>query len=489
VKGLAAIVACLLVQACSKTNPYHCTSSDQCVHGGAAGTCEAAGYCSFADPDCPSGSRFEANAGDGLGGQCTTPPDAPAPPCGLLGQACCGDGGGSACIAGTYCNAGMCDECTSDVSFGHNNGCFLKKDHTLWCAGRNSSGEVGNGSASTDPIATAAQVVDAVGPLTDVTAVSVGYDHGCAVRTGGTVFCWGRNSSGQLGDNTTTQSATAVQVVQAAGSGTAPLTGIAEVAASGSSTCARDTTGIVYCWGYNGNGALGDGTTTARQLAAPVMEGSAAFTGAESLVSGDGHTCAKKGTEIWCWGEGGSYELGNGSNANATNPIKVADSTAVGVGNYHTCWVNADTTVSCVGANWHGQMGNGSGNDFAGDNQQTPMPVLTEAGPPFMGAAEVAAGGAMTCARTTDGRVWCWGDNKYGQIGGGSPTPYPEPVLDELTGQPLQHADRLVAKYAHVCAHTTDAGWKCWGRGSEGEQGDGKLRSRGLAWPLGVSCP
>lgn len=480
-------MVCLLVQACGKTNAYHCSSSDQCVRNGTAGTCEAAGYCSFPDPQCPSGNRFEPNAGDSLGGQCTTPPDAPPPPCGLLGQVCCASESGSACVAGTYCNAGTCDECVADLTFGHDQGCFLKKDHTLWCSGRDSNGELGNGSGSSAPYASPVQVVDATGPLTDVTDVAFGYSHGCAVRTGGTVFCWGRNYDGQLGDNTINTSPLAVQVVQAAGSGTAPLTGMTEVAATGASTCSRDTTGVVYCWGNNGAGALGDGTTTTRHLAAPVMAGSAAFSGAESLAGGDGHICAKKGSEIWCWGEGGSYELGTGSNA--TNPVKVADSMAVGVGNYHTCWVNADTTVSCVGANWHGQMGNGSGNDFTGTDQQAPAQVLTEAGPVFMGAAEVVAGGAMTCARTMDGHVWCWGDDKYGQIGGGSPTPYPTPVLDQLTGQPLQHADRLVAKYAHVCAHTTDAGWKCWGRGSQGELGDGKLRSRGLATPLGVTCP
>jgi alpha-tubulin suppressor-like RCC1 family protein len=169
--------------------------------------------------------------------------------------------------------------------------------------------------------------------------------------------------------------------------------------------------------------------------------------------------------------------------------VKVATTTAFAAGNYHTCWVNPDTSVSCVGANWHAQLGQGSGNDFTGQDQNLPKPVVTEAGTPFMGAVEVAAGGAMTCARTMDGRLYCWGDNKYGQIGGGSPTPTPTLVLDATTAQPLEHVDRLVAKYAHICAHTSDAGWKCWGRSRDGELGDGRSRSRGLATPLGVSCP
>jgi alpha-tubulin suppressor-like RCC1 family protein len=211
--------------------------------------------------------------------------------------------------------------------------------------------------------------------------------------------------------------------------------------------------------------------------------------GASDIKGGDGHLCVSKGTEIWCWGASYDGQLNAGSNNTVAEPIKVADSGAVGLGNYHTCWVNADTTISCVGANYHGTMGNGSGNDFAGADQTTPGPVITEAGTPFMGAVEVAAGGAMTCARTTDGHVWCWGDNKYGQVGAGSPTPYPALVVDAVTGKPLEHADRLIAKYAHACAHTSDEGWKCWGRGSQGELADGKQRSRGAATPLGVTCP
>lgn len=489
-KGLATVVACLVAAGCAKTNPYKCTGDAQCVKGGMTGTCGAEGYCAFPDPMCESGDRYEPNAGDGLGGQCTTYVP-PTPPCGHLGEACCtAEQGGAACLGATYCNAGTCDECVAEVSFGHDQGCFLKKDHTVWCAGRDSSGELGNGATSNDPVATAVQVVDGAGPITDATAIGNGYGWGCAVRTGGAVMCWGRNNDGQLGTNSTSSSSVAVPVVMAMGSGTAPLTDMAEVTAGGSTTCARGTTGVVYCWGGGGGGALGDGTTpTERPVAGPVMAGSAAFSGAEHLKAGDGHFCVTKGAEIWCWGASYDSQLNAGSNTIVPEPAKLADSTEVGLGNYHSCWVNADTTVSCVGANYHGTMGNGSGNDFQGPDQTTPGPVITDAGSPFMGAAEVVAGGAMTCARTTDGHVWCWGDNKYGQIGGGSPTPVPTPVLDAATGMALEHADRLVAKYAHVCAHTSDEGWKCWGRGSLGELGDGKQRSRGLATPLGMSCP
>jgi alpha-tubulin suppressor-like RCC1 family protein len=491
VKGLATFVACLLAAACAKTNPYKCSDDSQCVRSGVAGTCEPQGYCAFADPMCPSGQRFEPNAGDSLGGECTPPPDAPPPPCGHLGEACCtGEQGSSACLGASYCNAGMCDECVADISFGHDDGCFLKKDHTVWCSGRDAFGEAGNGMTSNTPLLSAVQVVDAMGPITDATAIGNGYNWGCAVRTGGAVACWGLNTSGQLGTNNTTSSSVAVDVQMAMGSATAPLTGATEVTGNSLTTCAVHTTGIVYCWGYGGDGALGDGTMTqTRPVAAPVLAGSAAFSGASGIKGGNGHLCVKKGTEVWCWGANSNSELDAGSNSFVLEPVKLADATQFGLGNRHTCWVNADTTISCVGANHHGTMGNGSGNDFLGRDQTTPGPVITEAGTPFMGAAEVAAGGAMTCARTTDGHVWCWGDNKYGQTGGGSPTPYPAPVLDAATGKPLEHADRLVAKYAHACAHTTDEGWKCWGRGSMGELADGKQRSHGMATPLGVSCP
>jgi len=491
VRGIAIAVVCLLAQGCAKTNAYKCTASDQCVLNGQAGTCAPEGYCAFPDPGCPSGSRFESGAGGGFGGQCTAAPDAPLPPCGALGQQCCtGEqaGSGGPCVAGTYCNAGMCDECVTDMTFGHDIGCYLKKDHTVWCAGNQANGQLGNGMGSAGFIGSAVQVVDATGPITDATALGGGYNQNCAVRANGAVYCWGRNYDGQLGDNTTNDSSKAVQVQKAMGSGTAPLTGIVDVDGGGGFTCAHDTTGIVWCWGYNGSGQLGDGTTNTRHIAAPAMAGSAAFV-ADSVYSADNFVCAKKGGDYLCWGNDGNGQFGDGSNGDFVNPTKVATTSALGLGNYHACWVNADTTISCAGANYHGQMGNGSGNDFVGLDQQTPGPVLADATTPFMNAVELAAGGAMTCARTTDGHVWCWGDNKYGQIGDGSPTPYPTQVLDAATFTPLEHADRLVAKYAHICAHTTDAGWKCWGRGSSGELADGQGRSRGMATPLGLSCP
>jgi len=493
-RGIATLVVCLLAHACAKTNPYKCTGSDQCVLNGQAGTCEPEGFCAFPDMDCPSGTRFESGAGDGLGGQCTAPPDAPLAPCGALGQACCTGEQGSAgpCVGGTYCNAGTCDECAADMTFGHDIGCYLKKDHTVWCAGNNASGMLGNGSAANMFVGSAVQVVDATGPISDASAIGGGYGHNCVVRANGAVYCWGRNYDGQLGNNTTTDSSKAVQVLKAMGSAaTAPLTGIVDLDGGSAMVCGHDTTGIVWCWGYNGSGQLGDGTTTTRHIAAPVMAGSASFTGAENIVSGDSFTCTKKGADYWCWGADGDGQFGDGSNGTGdyVNPFKVATTSAIGLGNYHACWVNADTSISCAGANYHGQMGNGSGNDYTGADQKTPAPVITEAGTPFMGAVELAAGGAMTCARTMDGHVWCWGDNKYGQIGGGSPTPYPAIVIDETTLMPLAHADHLIAKYAHVCAHTTDAGWKCWGRGGSGELSDGKLRTRGLATPLGLTCP
>ncbi len=133
--------------------------------------------------------------------------------------------------------------------------------------------------------------------------VAAGLVHTCAVRSDGTVWCWGRNDKGQLGDATTTDATSPVQVTGPGGTGT--LTGIASITAGAEFTCATGTDTTVRCWGENSDGQLGDGTST--DATSPVQVtgpgGTGTLTGATEAAAGEAFTCAiRTDTTAWCWG-------------------------------------------------------------------------------------------------------------------------------------------------------------------------------------------
>lgn len=490
-------VAVASAAACANRSPYQCTATDQCVLGGQQGFCEAEGFCSFSDPGCDSGRRFEPNAGGGLGGSCTSGgpgDDAPPNACGAVGQACCS--GEPACGDGTFCMAGTCQQCVTDVTIGHRYICQTRYDGSIWCAGENDNGELGNGSAGIDQL-TPTQVTDAMGPLTDVTKLGVAYDASCAIRAGGSVWCWGIGGDGQLGNGGTAmgQSPLPVRVVMQNGM---PLTGIVELAGGYGHVCGRDEAGEVWCWGRNGNGQLGNGTTTPanQNFATRVLNamGGTPFTGAQSLFAGGDFTCVLKATDqLWCWGADYDGQLGDNLTANRLVPFMAARTTSASAGLFHLCILDADGSVSCAGANYHAQVGNGEGGAFNGADQRTFEKVLAEpGGAPMTGAKAVVAGGPMSCAVMQDDTVRCWGDSFFGQTGTGTGSQVPFEVLVRTPAgaKKLEKVDRLVARYPRACAHTEAGAWVCWGRGRSGEFGNGKTLDRGLAEPLtGVTCP
>lgn len=487
--GIRALAIAVVVAAlgCANRTPYSCASSSQCVLAGEAGRCEPEGFCSFSDSQCESGQRFEPKAGGGLAGTCVAveivPPD--AAPCGGISEACCSTG--AACVAGTSCTAGTCQACVADLSFGRRFGCTLRKDGTSWCSGENARGQLGIGIAGSIPSATPAQVRDGTTALiTDASEIGSGRDHTCVVRQGGEVWCWGVNNTGQLGDGTTVDKPAAVRVVK---TDDTPLTGIVAVRGGENHTCARDATDAVWCWGNNTSGQLGDGTLVSRSKAAPVLvaPAGAPFTGAIELLTGGMHNCARTASnEVWCWGANFSGQLGDGTRTNRPSPVKVYTSTSVALGRWHTCAVDPDSTISCWGQNWHGRLGIGTGESFNGIDQLIPVKALTRlGGTPFQGASSVVAA-AVSCALMQDGRVFCWSDSPYGQTGnGGSLVPT---QVNLANGTPLD-AERLFAKHTHVCARRHNGEIVCWGRNYSGELGDGTFASRGHPAPHTASCP
>jgi alpha-tubulin suppressor-like RCC1 family protein len=287
--------------------------------------------------------------------------------------------------------------------------------------------------------------------------ISAGGFHTCAVTTAGGVKCWGSNGTGQLGDGTTTTRYTPVDV-------SGLTSGVATVAAGPGRTCAVSTAGGVKCWGSNPTGQLGDGTTKTRTT--PVDASGLTFDVAAISV-GTTQTCAvTTAGGAKCWGRNEDGQLGDGTTTHSTSPVDVSGLTS-GVaaisassgsagGTFHTCALTTAGGVKCWGKNDEGQLGAPADEEcrFWGTCSTTPVDVsgLTS------GVAAVSAGEEHTCALTTAGGVKCWG--------WGDTTPV------DVSGLTSGVA-AVAAGWGHNCAVTTAGGVKCWGRNSHGQLGDG----------------
>ncbi len=337
----------------------------------------------------------------------------------------------------------------SGVSSYSRHTCVFTAVGSVKCWGSNSRGQLGDGTTTLRRIA-----VDVSGLTSGVSGIATGSGHTCALTTGGGVKCWGGNVLGELGDGTTTQRLTPVDV-----SGLS--IGVGAIAAGNFHTCAR-TVGGVKCWGNNFSGQLGDGTTTNRLTPVHV---SGLTSGVSAIAPGDSHTCALTGGGVKCWGFNGNGQLGDGSTTNRLTPVDVSGLTsgvsAIAAGTSHTCALTTGGGLKCWGSNLIGQLGDGTTTD-----RLTPVDVsgLTS------GVSGIAAGAAYTCASTTGGGVKCWGSNFRGQLGDGTTTDRHTPV--DVSGL-TSGVSAIAAGLSHTCALTTSGGLKCWGSHELGQLGIG----------------
>ena len=247
--------------------------------------------------------------------------------------------------------------------------------------------------------------------LTDVAAISAGHFHSLAVKSDGTVWAWGWNDMGQLGDGTTTDRPAPV-LVQG-------LSDVVAVAAGTYHSLAVKSDGTAWAWGWNAYGQLGDGTTTARHTPVQVS-GLAAVT---AIGPGDRHSLALRsdGT-VWAWGKNDYGQLGIGSTQNAHAPVQVpglADMAAIAPGYWHALALKTDGTVWTWGRNRYGAIGDGTT-----DDRLSPVQV-----PGLADIVSIAGGGYISLARKHGGTVWTWGFNNHGQIGDGTTDDRLSPVL------------------------------------------------------------
>ena len=300
------------------------------------------------------------------------------------------------------------------------------------------------------------------------TTIAVGYQHACAVLAGGSVTCWGNNGSGQLGNGTTSGPTGPVQVLG--------VTDAVSVAVGGDHSCALRANGTISCWGDNGSGVLGNGTTSP----SPVAVGVVGVTDAVAVVAGYIHSCALRANgAVSCWGNNTFWQLGNGTTINSSpvpvGVVGVTNAVGVSAGCTNSCVLRADGTVSCWGQNQFGQLGNGT----TGNQNSSTVPVGVVG---VTNAVGVTAGNRHACALRANGTVSCWGDNGSGVLGNGTTSPSPVPV--GVVGVTNAVAVDGATNGSHSCALRADGTVSCWGANQSGQLGNGTTNSSTV--PVGV---
>lgn len=341
------------------------------------------------------------------------------------------------------------------LAAGGRHNCVIEADFGgVLCWGDNGFGQLGDGTTTgrAQPMPVAALGGRAL-------AVRAHLWTSCALLETGAVKCWGHNASGRLGDGTTTDRSTPVQV-------TGLTSGIVGLSVGGGHACALTQAGGVKCWGWNGNGGqLGDGTTTDRSTPVDVV---GLASGVIAISAGDSHTCALMADRtVKCWGLGSYGQLGTGTSASSATPVDVAglsDVASIHAAGLHTCAVRNDGTVNCWGDNSSGALGDGS---FASRSIAAPVPSLAN-------VASLSASEFHSCALAA-GAISCWGGNDYGQLGDGSTAASPVPLavasLGSITGPG--------AGYTHTCALRESGGVRCLGDNTYGQLGDPSAPSGG----------
>jgi alpha-tubulin suppressor-like RCC1 family protein/endonuclease/exonuclease/phosphatase family metal-dependent hydrolase len=289
------------------------------------------------------------------------------------------------------------------ISAANEHTCALTSGGGVKCWGGNRFGQLGDGT-TTDSLTPA----DVAGLTSGVSAISAVYLHTCALTVGGGVKCWGNRGYG-LGDGTLLDRHTPVDVVGL-------TSGVSAIANGGMHTCALTSSGGVKCWGANRVGQLGDGTTTDRLT--PV-EVTGLASGVRAISAGGEHTCALTAQGgVKCWGFL-MFAPDYLTSTHSSTPVDViglaSGVSAISVGEISICALTAGGGVKCWGSNDRGILGDGTTID-----RGTPGDVsgLTS------GVSAISMGGAHTCALTSSGAVKCWGYNLHGQLGDGTYNQY-----------------------------------------------------------------
>lgn len=283
--------------------------------------------------------------------------------------------------------------------------CGVTTDGAAYCWGRNTDGELGDGTTTGRP--SPGVVAGGLG----FESLVGGYYHTCGLTASGTAHCWGRNINGQLGDGTQTPRLTPVPVI---GGVT-----FQSLAGGGHHTCGLTAAGAAHCWGYALYGQLGSDIIGASIPEPVAVRGGLSFV---QLTAGDSHTCGLTiDSRAYCWGYNAEGSVGDGSTVDRLSPAAVEggltfDTLSAGAG--HTCGITDEGRVHCWGYNSHGQLGDGT-------TTSRPTPTAVAGGFRF---ESVVGGFFHTIGITTDGVTYSWGSNEKGELGDGTTTDQSTPI-------------------------------------------------------------
>ncbi|WP_376753776.1 RCC1 domain-containing protein [Candidatus Southlakia epibionticum] len=372
----------------------------------------------------------------------------------------------------------------------------LASDGTVYAWGQNNYGQLGNGTTTDSNVPVAVKTVGTPMEGKKIIQVSTKVWYSLALASDGTVYAWGLNGSGQLGDGTITHSSTPVAVKTI---GT-PMEGktIVGIAAGASHSLALASDGKIYVWGGNAYGQFGNGVTTTSSVVPVAVKTVGTPMDNKKIIqihAGYYHSLAlaSDGT-VYAWGQNTYGQLGNNTMINANAPVSVQTIGTpmagkiiiqLAAGNSQSVALASDGTIYAWGWNMYGQLGNGTTVD-------TRIPVAVKVtGTPMAGKviAQVAASNAHTLAVASDGTVYDWGWNQYGQLGNNTTTNSSVPVAVQTTGTPM--VGKVISQVtsggsANSLALASDGTMYTWGWGQHGQLGNGTIGTDAKT-PLAVS--
>jgi len=296
-------------------------------------------------------------------------------------------------------------------------------DNNAYCWGLNNAGQLGSGT--TDAISTSPSAVSTSGVLSGKTvkAIASGALHTCALASDNNVYCWGSNDKGRLGNNSTSDSSVPVAVSTSGALSGKTITSLS--VNGGGHSCAIASDNNAYCWGINSSGELGNNNAPTESLVPVAVSTSGALSGktVKSISAGYSHTCAiASDNNAYCWGYNLFGQVGNNATSNSPVPVAVSNSgvlsgktiSKITAGIYTTCAIASDNKPYCWGYGGYGGLGNNSTS-----NSSTPVAVSTTG---------VLNGKSLTqisnahhqCAIASDNNAYCWGNNTHGQVGDGT---------------------------------------------------------------------